>query len=311
MNETEKATHTPGPWRWYDAYGRGGVIHSVSLGSGGMNVLKTEWKSHDIEVREADAHLIAAAPDLLAKCKTALALIALLRVKGPSAVSFINLDRARFDLEAAIEKAEGPGGRPHGGLLDEATTTQAGSQRPRVDVPAGAGARPAASGLWLVSGVRIIRALALPVGRTRRHRVRALRFAVEGGVSVTLPTPEARLAELMYRAEELEGLEQSVKLPTGPEMGCVFQRPRYLRSKRVMEGYFGELCFTFYVRHEGHKRSLFERDALRLLRGESVEAVMTTTSDGLTGDDIFAMIARNQEGKPESIRMKSGRFTKP
>ena len=69
--------HTPGPWSW-DAYGwdlvaPGATVLLVQQDSNGYIVCKAS---------EADKNLIAAAPDLLAACEAAVALMEDFEFKG-------------------------------------------------------------------------------------------------------------------------------------------------------------------------------------------------------------------------------------
>ncbi len=87
-----KATHTPGPWRKGEMCG--GTI-SIEADNPGATVGRIHvYYNGNSSPSEANANLIAAAPDLLAACKAML------------------LDRTRDDhtsriATAAVEKAEG------------------------------------------------------------------------------------------------------------------------------------------------------------------------------------------------------------
>lgn len=75
--------HTPGPWQWIVDRWNGG--YSALAASNGGDVLRplhkndgdsgAAWFEGDESLREANARLIAAAPDLLDACKDALALL--------------------------------------------------------------------------------------------------------------------------------------------------------------------------------------------------------------------------------------------
>ena len=69
-------THTPGPWR----VSKPGDLESKDKGwcvwGGGRMMLSFHGPQVPREQKEADAHLVAAAPDLLAACVSALSLIA-------------------------------------------------------------------------------------------------------------------------------------------------------------------------------------------------------------------------------------------
>ena len=90
MSDTK---HTPGPWQVQIVDGVVSVVHE-----GGF-VFDSAFEV-DEGPGEADAHLIAAAPDLLAACEVAL----------KSAISFLGdgeTSPVRRKLLAAIRKAEG------------------------------------------------------------------------------------------------------------------------------------------------------------------------------------------------------------
>ena len=94
-----KATHTPGPWivkrgAWEFTIGNESSKPSARLHD--FMVAKTPENSMH---SEADAHLIAAAPDLLAACENADKELALLGWDKDNSV--------RWDLRAAIAKAKG------------------------------------------------------------------------------------------------------------------------------------------------------------------------------------------------------------
>lgn len=97
---------TPGPWR-SRAYGLrpdDGPTCFLIAESDGSEVARTLGYSRE---DSANAHLIAAAPELLDEGSNALTVLRRLRTEGPSAISFINLDGAIFGLEAALAKARG------------------------------------------------------------------------------------------------------------------------------------------------------------------------------------------------------------
>jgi hypothetical protein len=57
---------TPGPWAWHDAWGPSGKVNAARLrGAKGAVVLEPNVNTDVHLPNEADAHLIAAAPDLL------------------------------------------------------------------------------------------------------------------------------------------------------------------------------------------------------------------------------------------------------
>lgn len=86
-------SHTPGPWEIVSLSGWGSPFSiRMAYRSDNPNAPKTHYGVQSVRRRE-DAHLIAAAPDLLAAAKSAL------DVMGANA--------ARDALAAAIAKAEG------------------------------------------------------------------------------------------------------------------------------------------------------------------------------------------------------------
>lgn len=102
-----KTEHTAGPWEVWDEHYE--VYAGVKRNEPGQIVgafiasLTDAAEDGDLDEYEveANAHLIAAAPDLLAACEKAL---------NSGAIKFANnaLDRGiREDLEAAIKKARG------------------------------------------------------------------------------------------------------------------------------------------------------------------------------------------------------------
>ena len=97
-----KMQHTPGPWSAnsdpvYD-YGEPRYIWGPK-GPGYGIVCELPMNAH-VAVNAADAHLIAAAPDLLAACEEAAMLLGLI---GGTAEA----DRVVRRVEAAISKAKG------------------------------------------------------------------------------------------------------------------------------------------------------------------------------------------------------------
>lgn len=101
-----EAKHTPGPWEWvvHGEYGYSALTNSVNsevLATGGFNDgdYPVTWMGE--EMSDADAHLIAAAPELLA------ALAEALNAQGVAVqdydAQFGWMDKAR----AAIAKARG------------------------------------------------------------------------------------------------------------------------------------------------------------------------------------------------------------
>ena len=89
------ADHTPGPWKWdgYDIRASNDEIILTSDGRFGS---------------DADCHLIAAAPDLLAALKLALEMIEMsVRTRDPNWDGTVKDGRAISNARAAIAKAEG------------------------------------------------------------------------------------------------------------------------------------------------------------------------------------------------------------
>ena len=66
--------HTPGPWEWYnDSFDYGCPSDLIRVAdNGGLNIIISVDRDGRIKVEEADARLIASAPDLLAACEAAL-----------------------------------------------------------------------------------------------------------------------------------------------------------------------------------------------------------------------------------------------
>jgi hypothetical protein len=95
QSQQHAAEHTPGPWRFqYSPYEDGFAFSHIKAGDG----LYPDGFRIDAIIGEADARLIAAAPDLLAELKN---IAAICSVAAPE--HDLALDRAR----AAIAKAEG------------------------------------------------------------------------------------------------------------------------------------------------------------------------------------------------------------
>ena len=92
--------HTPGPWRAVPQPGQTVGVHTYThcVMYGDDSIADT--------LAEADARLIAAAPDLLAACREALE--RLLRIHGPTTVAERDdIRRVRDLCRAAIAKAGG------------------------------------------------------------------------------------------------------------------------------------------------------------------------------------------------------------
>ena len=97
------AEHTAGPWR-HD----GGPIVHVRFQGQNLQICKCfrrDTHCDDLSETEANARLIAAAPDLLAACKEALAAVD----EAYQATGFVRImatSEQRLRIEAAIRKAE-------------------------------------------------------------------------------------------------------------------------------------------------------------------------------------------------------------
>ena len=96
-----ESRHTPGPWQVVDGHYPGfreiiGPSFTISI-----VMLATDLTIHDRWNREADAQLIAAAPDLLAACEDALATC------WNEMQYILDNGRLRDVLRAAIDKAKG------------------------------------------------------------------------------------------------------------------------------------------------------------------------------------------------------------
>ena len=97
-------THTPGPWKVYNASDlirKPGSVAAERIGTPINTVV--ECNGYDLVMTEGDAHLIAAAPDLLAACEAALEAI-----RSDADVDWmLNVES---QCCAAIAKARGGGG---------------------------------------------------------------------------------------------------------------------------------------------------------------------------------------------------------
>jgi len=94
-----ESRHTPGPWQVVDGHYPGfreiiGPSFTISI-----VMLATDLTIHDRWNREADAQLIAAAPDLLAACESFVGAY-------PTGINK-DLDEAYRAARAAIDKAKG------------------------------------------------------------------------------------------------------------------------------------------------------------------------------------------------------------
>ena len=100
-----RANTTPGPWR-VEADEEG--VYVLMGASGVQDGYLTIYASPNPEQRKADAHLIAAVPELLAACKEAYAFLdGNIGGVGVSAQEFQRRLDLSSHLRAAIAKAEG------------------------------------------------------------------------------------------------------------------------------------------------------------------------------------------------------------
>ena len=89
--------HTPGPWEFKPAREDYRRVLSPDINAGG------NWHVAIVQSSNADARLIAAAPDLLAACEYALD-----AMSGPDGPEPTMAEKMAMDrLRAAIEKARG------------------------------------------------------------------------------------------------------------------------------------------------------------------------------------------------------------
>jgi len=98
--------HTPGPWKYtYNKkFDRHVIRHSELVDRGDSNEIAGIYNSLDFKADEANANLIAAAPDLLEACKSALFDISLvINCKLEPSTMRAVLPK----LRNAIKKAEG------------------------------------------------------------------------------------------------------------------------------------------------------------------------------------------------------------
>ncbi len=105
----EQSKHTPGPWKLADRGGpRGGEYHLAVLGPSGTRIVTITYRSDAPTAGNANAALIASAPDLLAALKAAEPWLGKACESGAFAHCALPLggDRALDQLRAAIAKAE-------------------------------------------------------------------------------------------------------------------------------------------------------------------------------------------------------------
>jgi hypothetical protein len=101
------AAHTPGPWTTDPEVGNEGVLGADGALVADCSIfLNPEFGKRTSKINRANAHLIAAAPDLLAALKTARECIAYCRKAHKDAQSGEGFP-VEMILDAAIAKAEG------------------------------------------------------------------------------------------------------------------------------------------------------------------------------------------------------------
>jgi hypothetical protein len=104
--------HTPGPWDWRGKSDTLHTLHDRGEYQYGKRVLAPTYEydaGAGVEVSEADARLIASAPDLLEACKAAM--VALLPLTADVAITIVDekaVAEAMRLLTDAIAKAETP-----------------------------------------------------------------------------------------------------------------------------------------------------------------------------------------------------------
>lgn len=101
-NITIKAEHTPGPWRQGTPGGK--AMDTVFTHDGGSIVCEVNTSAPEPGEREANARLIAAAPELLGVCKDILKFI--IRSRPQTLMESQNKDAARRILVLAIAKTK-------------------------------------------------------------------------------------------------------------------------------------------------------------------------------------------------------------
>ena len=103
--EAATESHTPGPWG--AAYH--GPGNTVQHGLAGYSIQGTEGIAYNV-CREANARLIAAAPDLLEACRAALVWAAIATARDHEPTHPLAIENAQEDVDKireAIAKAEG------------------------------------------------------------------------------------------------------------------------------------------------------------------------------------------------------------
>lgn len=91
-----ESKHTPGPW----VYHPGDVINAPCIKAGKSGICLLQQNAHP-EIRDANAHLIASAPELLEALKDALKSI---KYRNDNGANELGL---QYLIEGVIAKAEG------------------------------------------------------------------------------------------------------------------------------------------------------------------------------------------------------------
>lgn len=102
----ERPKHTPGPWRW--EYSDEECTRPIALAGPGKDVIlaSEDATGPRAYVSEADARLIAAAPDLYAACKASMTAIRE-TIRRPMGVQPDSATEALDLIATALDKAEG------------------------------------------------------------------------------------------------------------------------------------------------------------------------------------------------------------
>lgn len=117
LDTTPPARPTAGPWTVEEGNWCGhnpcphDHVELVIIGGTGLPIMKRDTYDFDVAVARADAHLIAAAPALLAACEQAEAFIAALRVPQDQADAALQVfvgGKVLDAIRAAIALARSP-----------------------------------------------------------------------------------------------------------------------------------------------------------------------------------------------------------
>lgn len=95
--------HTPGPWKYEKPFG---VNIPVREGEAGGQIIRTWLQAHEGEA-EANARLIAAAPDLLAALESLFENCSMIHSQWGEGGNAREADQAITNAKAAIAKARG------------------------------------------------------------------------------------------------------------------------------------------------------------------------------------------------------------